>query len=60
MYVRTDGISPHSTGLRPLSGPLPKKECYGQDLNPRAYYLRTNTLPLRHEPLLEENWNQII
>ena len=24
--VRTDGISPHSTGLRPLSGPLPKKQ----------------------------------
>ena len=24
-YVRTNGISPHSTGLRPLSGPLPKK-----------------------------------
>ena len=28
-YGRTDGrtygISPHSTGLRPLSGPLPKK-----------------------------------
>ena len=23
--VRTDGKSPHSTGLRPLSGPLPKK-----------------------------------
>ena len=23
--VRMDGISPHSTGLRPLSGPLPKK-----------------------------------
>ena len=23
---RTDGKSPHSTGLRPLSGPLPKKE----------------------------------
>ena len=23
--VRTDGISRHSTGLRPLSGPLPKK-----------------------------------
>ena len=22
----TDGISPHSTGLRPLLGPLPKKE----------------------------------
>ena len=22
---RTDGISPHSTGLRPLPGPLPKK-----------------------------------
>ena len=22
----TDGISPHSTGLRPLSGPLPKKK----------------------------------
>ena len=22
---RTYGISPHSTGLRPLSGPLPKK-----------------------------------
>ena len=25
MYERTDGKSPHSTGLRPLSGPLPKK-----------------------------------
>ena len=25
MYGRMDGISPHSTGLRPLSGPLP---CY--------------------------------
>ena len=25
LYIRTDGISPHSTGLRPLSGPLPKK-----------------------------------
>ena len=25
MDVRRDGISPHSTGLRPLSGPLPKK-----------------------------------
>ena len=24
-YGRTDGISPHSTGLRPLLGPLPKK-----------------------------------
>ena len=24
--VRTDGKSPHSTGLRPLSGPLPKKK----------------------------------
>ena len=24
MYVRTDGKSPHSTGLRPLSGPLPR------------------------------------
>ena len=24
--VRTDGKSPHSTGLRPLSGPLPKNE----------------------------------
>ena len=23
---RTNGISPHSTGLRPLPGPLPKKE----------------------------------
>ena len=23
---RTDGISPHSTGLCPLSGPLPKKK----------------------------------
>ena len=23
---RTDRISPHSTGLRPLSGPLPKKD----------------------------------
>ena len=23
---RTDGKSPHSTGLRPLSGPLPKKK----------------------------------
>ena len=24
---RTDGKSPHSTGLCPLSGPLPKKTC---------------------------------
>ena len=24
---RTDGKSPHSTGLRPLLGPLPKKSC---------------------------------
>ena len=27
--VRTDGKSPHSTGLRPLSGPLPKKRDKG-------------------------------
>ena len=27
--VRTYGISPHSTGLRPLSGPLPKKQGKG-------------------------------
>ena len=25
-YGRTDGISPHSTGLCPLSGPLSKKK----------------------------------
>ena len=25
-YVQTDGKSPHSTGLRPLSRPLPKKK----------------------------------
>ena len=25
-YIRTYGISPHSKGLRPLSGPLPKNE----------------------------------
>ena len=25
-YGQTDGISPHSTGLRPLSGPLPKNQ----------------------------------
>ena len=24
MYGRTDGVSPHSTGFSPLSGPLPK------------------------------------
>ena len=26
MKGQTDGKSPHSTGLRPLPGPLPKKE----------------------------------
>ena len=31
MDGRTDGISPHSTGLRPLPGPLPKNDDDGKD-----------------------------
>ena len=38
MYGRTDGISPHSTGLRPLLGPLPKKEMDDADDNGYRYY----------------------
>ena len=44
MDGRTDGISPHSIGLRPLLGPLPKKNGIRTRINYCEAWVEAKTL----------------
>merc|ERR1712212_1085508 len=54
---RTYGKSPHSTGLCPPSGPLPKKHHYSEPQSNKSHFLRSKTSIQRQNNGFPQNKN---